>query len=471
MGKSFFKFLIFQILIISSVFANLHQAPPSFPYEDGTAVFIDFKQAINNVEYKTQSEEVVIKSSVKFETNIEGYPLFDLSAEVNNLEAKINGQAVEVSEIRHGDSLSNTTFKVLNQIVSTGEHDLELSYSITTSRDHHLLSFDVNNAGAAVSDFIYITDYDSRDFLEQVFPSNLEFDQYPMTAKIKVLETDTEHTAYANGSVEVLSKNNIKITYPDFYNSAAFFYHIAPVGHYEIDNYVHNSVDGREIPITIYGEDRYSSKLDEVGTETRAFLIELEQNFGAFPHEKLVIYSRNDDTRSMEYAGATVIGVGIGYGRLGGLTHELIHSYFARSVMPASGAASWFDEAITTLYDEKRAESSFYYQRFMRAIQRDINIWGKMEMGAYQRSTNQNSYTDGAIIIGNLVYQMNGGSMDAYDDTFNAFLRNLHEQFKHQTITSEDIKNSFINFNQGLENSILTTERIEQIFNQFVFNN
>ena len=71
---------------------------------------------------------------------------------------------------------------------------------------------------------------------------------------------------------------------------------------------------------------------------------ELEQTYGPYPHEALLIYCTGNISGGMEYAGATMTS-------LEALGHEITHSWFARGVMPANGNAGWIDEAIARWRD------------------------------------------------------------------------------------------------------------------------
>jgi hypothetical protein len=76
----------------------------------------------------------------------------------------------------------------------------------------------------------------------------------------------------------------------------------------------------------------------------RNVMQELEQTFGAYPHETLLVYCTGASSGGMEYAGAAMTSQAA-------LGHEITHSWFARGVMPANGSAGWIDEAIARWRD------------------------------------------------------------------------------------------------------------------------
>jgi hypothetical protein len=85
----------------------------------------------------------------------------------------------------------------------------------------------------------------------------------------------------------------------------------------------------------------------------------------------------------MEYGGATMTSTGA-------LGHELIHSWFARGVMPANGNAGWIDEAIASWRDNG------YPRRTTGFSNSPINLGG---FSQYRRHTTSAAYSSGASFI------------------------------------------------------------------------
>ena len=189
-------------------------------------------------------------------------------------------------------------------------------------------------------------------------------------------------------------------------------------------NFNYRSIDGREIPVTIYSTQSLSS----FESRTKSTLAELENDYGAFPHQKVVIYGAGSG--GMEYCGATMTS-------LWALSHELTHSYFARGVMPAAGNAGWIDEAIASWRDADYRQSS-------------LSSLSPSQMAGhsvYTRMTDDDAYSKGERFMGYLdrLFTAQGG--------LKKFLRDLVEKRLFKPMLNEEFKQDLeLYFNHSLDN-------------------
>ncbi len=119
------------------------------------------------------------------------------------------------------------------------------------------------------------------------------------------------------------------------------------------------------------------------------------------------------------------------------LDHEMLHSYFAKGVMPANGNSGWIDEAIASWRD-------YGYQRSATPGV-PANLAGR---SIYARNTNSQAYAHGREFLAHLDYIMQdkGG--------LKAFLRGYAQTYKYTLVTTDHFINN-LEFFSGLELSDL----------------
>jgi hypothetical protein len=256
-----------------------------------------------------------------------------------------------------------------------------------------------------------MSDLADRRYLEQYLPANLEFDQFQMNMKVKVINSSKTYALKVNGKKRELGNNTFEVTLPSFYSSSSLFFHLFPedqIGNTQEFDYL--SIDGRKIPIDIY--TGYNA--EEFATAAVKILAELENDYGPFPHDQLIIYG-NMSSGGMEYSGATATS-------LKALGHEIFHSYHARGLMPANGNAGWMDEAIARWRDNK-------YPLVEKLTHQRGSLGGRP---AWARSTDGLAYTDGSNFLSWIAYRMNQNGQ-----SFKQFLRDYFTKYKHTTVTTE----------------------------------
>lgn len=411
------KLITGMLFLISSVYANLHQAPPNLNLGRAKAVFVDFKTVKTKITYDLNSRTASAVSEIEFNQTEAGYPIYDLVPSENKV--LLNGKEVSTQSTSM-DRVS--TVKYARQALSAGTHKLRIFNNITKN---------ISWSSGYMKSAFWMSDLSDRRYIEQYLPTNLEFDQYQQSLEIEIKGADTEHILYTNGDVELLAKNNWRVEYPAVYTASSFFMHITKKGLIPEEKAVYRSIDNREIPVTVYTTQSTSRFM----TATLSILRELERDYGPWPHKQVIIYGAG--MGGMEHCGATITS-------FSALGHELIHSYFARGVMPAHGNSGWVDEAVASWRDanyRKYNERSLYRTRMAGH-------------SVYKRTTDRDAYSRGMKFIGHLDKKFEG------KEGFKKFLRSFFEERKFKPFKTEE-------FISAIEKYF--NEDVSELFNKYVY--
>lgn len=406
------KILSLSLLLSTGAYANLHLAPPDFEAKGGRAVFVDFKTADYEIIYDLEHEKAVVKSRITFEAKNPGRPVFDLVPWP--MKIKINGSGTTAAETKDPNG---SPIRVLNKSVESGVHVLEMENNLTRNTNFQPGRFNVSSS-------FWIRDLKERMFMEQYLPSNFEYDQYKMTFHVKFLGTKkVKQDFFTNGKLTQTSKTSWKIEFPEHYTVSCPYFHLTPANSKRRIDFNYKSVDGRDIPITVYTE--WYLKTSSFAEETKRVMAELEADYGPWGHPSFVAYGTLPGG-GMEHAGATQTS-------FGALDHEMLHSYFAKGVMPANGNSGWIDEAIASWRD-------YGYQRLPHPGFSGSNIGAH---SPYQRNTDDRSYVLGRGFMGHMDYLLQdmGG--------LKAFLRGYFKAYNKSVVTTEHFKNN-LEFFSGL---------------------
>ena len=395
--------LFFATLALSlTAKAAYHQAPPNFSYQNGKAVFVDIKTSNVEITYNLETLKASVVSVIDFYVEEAGHPIIDLVP--NPTRIQMNGLNTTSEEIKDPDQ--KTTLRVIQNQISRGHHQVKIEHEI---KDNISLSYE----GAAAA--FWMSDLNDRRYLEQYLPANLEFDQFQMNLKVNITGGQgISHLLKANGTVTEVSENSFEIEFPSYYSASSFYFHIFPEKHSVANvQFYYPSIDGRLIPVDIY-TNKGSRPIEEFVVDTKKIMAELEDDYGPWPHEQLIIYG-NSMSGGMEHSGATATS-------LSALGHELFHSYHARALMPANGNAGWMDEAIARFRDNKYP--LLQSLSFSSTKLAGHSIWSRM--------TDRMAYTEGSAFLSWIAFRMNEKGM-----SFKAFLRDYFEKYKYQTVTTE----------------------------------
>lgn len=413
-----------KIAIISILFLslNLFAKPSNFYSGQKKAVFVNFIKAHSEIVYDLENKENYALTTIEFFQDEEGYPLFDL---VQNVDyAIINGKNSEAFDIFTPNQ--ETILKLLNTKLKEGYHTLILKNKIRTNVVYNI-------KGTGLQSGFFTSDLDDRSYLEKYLPTNLEYDQYEITFDVRVIGTNVNHVLYTNGTVIEIAKNHFTVKYPLFFQSSSLFFHLVDENRFPEEKFSYRSLDGRIIPITLY--TRSEGQLSSFKKKILITLENLEQELGSWPHEGLIVFGSG--MGGMEYCGATV-------SDLMSLSHELIHSYFARGVMPQNGNAGWIDEAITSWLDDGMPMKKKL--TFKKS--------GMASHSEFTRTTDKQAYTKGKDFISYLNFRLkNMGGLKP-------FLVRLLEEKKFQNIRTEDFL-EFLNLNTGID---FTSDFLELVY-------
>lgn len=379
--------------------AAYHQAPPAFNYKDASAVFIDLDTAEYDITYNFTDKTVTVESTLTFDSKEDGYPIFDLVAEPS--EVILDGAVVVTEAIKDPDL--QTTLRVAQEKISSGRHEIKLKHNITTN---------VVFTEQGLASGFWMSDLNDRRYLEQYLPTNLEFDQYKMSMKVSIIGAEGKsHVLKANGKVSKLSENSFEVVFPDYYTASSVYFHMfLEKNNTNNAQFYFPSIDGRLIPVDIYT----IYNVEDFIVQTKTILTELEADYGAFPHDQVIIYG-NAPSGGMEHSGATITS-------LKALGHELFHSYHARALMPANGNAGWMDEAIARWRDNKyplTAKLTFSSTRLA-----GHSIWTRM--------TDRMAYTEGSAFLSWIAFRMNEKGL-----SFKTFLKDYFQEYKYTTVTTQ----------------------------------
>ena len=394
--------LLATLALSVSALASYEQAPPSFSYKNAKAVFVDIQKSKVEITYDLKEKTATVESVVDFYTEQAGYPIIDLVP--TPTETTLDGANSYTDTAKDPDQ--QTSIRIIQDLVEKGYHQLKLKHTLTTN-----VVFD----RTGISSGFWMSDLTDRRYLEQYLPANFEFDQFQTTLTVHLVGAEgIKHSIKANGAISQIAENSFEIKFPAFYSASSYYFHLFPEKNVTANvQFYYKSIDGRMIPVDIYTNSS-ARPIDQFVTDTKTIMAELENDYGAWPHDFLIIYG-NSISGGMEHSGATATS-------LSALGHELFHSYHARGLMPANGNAGWMDEAIARFRDNKYPLVKGL--TFSSTKLAGHSIWARM--------TDRMAYTEGSAFLSWIAYRMNEKGL-----SFKSFLREYFEKYKYTTVTTE----------------------------------
>lgn len=406
------KIFILLFVLVSSVFA----APPDFKIPGGKAVFVDFDRVLYDLSINPGGSFSWVNTTIELEQKTAGHILLDFRH--TPTEIKINGKRID-TEVFTAPNKKNK-FLMLSQKTAAGRHVItmksKLEFSLGGKRDIYFKMRDLYGW-----------------FLDRYLPTNLEFDQYQMEMKVRLNIKDADkYRVMSNALVSQYDeeKKVWSLTFPSHLNTSSIFFHLLHSDSYSFLQSSYTTAQGRVIPLIIYGPHKIH--LASYEDRAREVMLEMEQEYGEYPHHSLVIYARGGKG-GMEYAGATETS-------LRSLGHEIFHCYFGRGVMPANGNAGALDEGLASWRD---------YDYF--SIQ--LPNFKKSDISGhplYTKNTDKRAYKLGRQFFGYLDYKLQdqGG--------LRPFLRLFFQKHVFKTVTMEQFRDelndySGMNFHQDFE--------------------
>ncbi|MBC7711937.1 MAG: hypothetical protein H7177_01260 [Rhizobacter sp.] len=390
--------LLFTILFSANLQARINHAPSNFQTSDGNVIFVDFKTGEYDITFDSKNKTVNVVSKITFLSDETGVPAFDLKE--NPTQMILDNEVITSKVISSPDK--DTWFRIALKTIQPGIHTLIITAPI---KEEVLFTSD------GVSSAFWFSDLGDRGLLETYLPANFEYDQYKITLNLD-FKNMSKQKIYTNGKISKFDNNKFKVEFPETYTSSSLYFHTAPIDRYPEILFKFRSIDGRDIPVTIYSGVKGTS-LETAKTKTLSSLEGLESKYGPFLHSSVTIFIAGNG--GMEYCGATMTDTW-------SLNHELTHSYFARGgFMPANGNAGWIDEAITTWSDEGSG------------MRPDMNAHSNMAGNTeYRRYTHSDAYSAGKVFMYylNFKFQSSGG--------LTSFLNHLIQTSAFQPMTTEE---------------------------------
>ena len=407
-------FGIFLFLLSFTLLAAEHSLT-DFKYKKGVATFVDFKNAHYKIVFDFQKKSTLVTSTIEFYQETSGHPVFDLHNTIYNITVdskSTSAQAVQPPS-------SETTVMVLSDSLTKGSHKLVMQ-SILTDYTGPIFTEE-----KYLDFFFSLNDLSDREFLEIYVPSSFEYDKVKMTFEIELKGTKTQHKLYNNGSLKTIGLNHFIVTFPDYFTTSSPYLHLVKNDLYHELNFEIDSMTGRKIPVTIYSDSLEIA--EKTKAETLAVVAELEETIAPWPHPALLIQVYEGGA-GMEYAGALV-------GGDEAIRHEIIHSYFARGVMPPDGKSAWIDESLTGWIENGYLASS----NFARDSDGNIVSPRVNNLSIYKRDTLGPDYW-GEYFFSylNLKFSYQGG--------LKKFLPYLFNKYKFQFVTTEILKQELEHF-------------------------
>jgi hypothetical protein len=194
-------------------------------------------------------------------------------------------------------------------------------------------------------------------------------------------------------------------------SSYSVMFVLLPAGDTEYREWV---IDGVPVRVVAYP----TVNLTEARARLESWLPELRRRFGPFPAlHGLSIFLFNDAGGGMEYYGGTITS-------LNALRHEVLHSYFGCSVVAATYPDTWYDEAVTTWFEETARGQG---HTALPASYRGNWVGARSPVSIGFSSL---AYSDGASIVQAVAERLGG------TDQMAAFLRYLAERHSFAPFTT-----------------------------------
>ncbi|MGB9365647.1 MAG: hypothetical protein WCE79_06510 [Xanthobacteraceae bacterium] len=408
-----------------SAAADVDDAPPPFQWQGKLVVPVEFSRYELSLDLDMATKSGIGRARIDFSAALAGSPLLDMVPAARRIE--VDGHSIPVSgfpEVAPPDN--QTPVRVLDVTLPPGPHQLLIEYDLGSDT----VSFD--NGGVQLA--LFMSDLNERGYLERHAPSNLEFNQFPLTLNVSLAGASTPKL-FTNGNATA-SGNSWKVSFPSHFSTSSFFFHLSDRPfHVQDDTFVGKEA---QIPLTAYGLQQVD--LPKAIATAKAVLAELEGTYGAYAHSRLTMYVTGDlGGGGMEYCGATMTS-------LRALPHEVLHSWFARGVMPANGNAGWVDEGIARWRD---------FQYPTRQPDPDREPTQLAGFSPYRRHTPRNAYTDGSMLFSELDHMFKQGG-----NGLRPVLAALYQRKKLQQITTEYLK-SFLEDQTGRD--------LAPMFDRFVY--
>jgi hypothetical protein len=356
--------VISWVVWLHPVLAQLQFAPPSFEMNGRMAAPVDFQKLQASVVFDLDAKRASAEAIVTFRMGPDkAMPVFDLRQDVREIE--LDGQPIEPNLLVSSDPpglLStpevNQSMQVLQVVLeAASEHQLRFKYDLSTPR-----SIDANGPIWKVSGVewgSWMSELRPGRFLEQWFPANLIHDQFVFELQLKVItaKEPIAHELVTNGTITKPADGTWAITFPDYFSAFSPLVVLVPMSEIEKSTSEVLLENGQVVELEVFRHKEGARvlpgtgkidppELPEIHEATARCLKKFNSSFGPWPHGSKCTLFVHDGFEGMEYDGAFTTSALL-------LPEELLHSFFARGLKPASQIDSWIDEAFVNYYLKK----------------------------------------------------------------------------------------------------------------------
>lgn len=321
--------------------ADLAHAPPVAEVDGLTAVPIDIINSSAVVTIDAAGKKVTAAATLEFRLGpAGGDPLFDLRQPV--LTAELDGQSIAPQQLAARDlgGGPGAELRVLAaDLPPCSAHTLVLTYEIIKPNAPESRAIVWEGDTTRLKWDSWNSDLWPGRYLESWFPANLIYDHFPFTLELTLANSDFPHALATNGALDELAPHHWKISYPEHYTALSPMFVLVAEARVERSTVQLDLVDATSLTLELWRDKDVPTTLPAFQALLEPAFDEFVTTVGPYPHgDRFVAYAWNDPGRSMEYAGATTTAPEYA-------DHELFHSWWGRSLQPASQSDGWIDEA------------------------------------------------------------------------------------------------------------------------------
>ena len=299
-----------------------------------------------SVEVDAAASRMHVDSTMAYKVGpTAGNPFFDLRQRVE--DCWIDGVRVPPSAIAHrsiGQSGQKSAVRIIDEWQRAGSaHRMRATYRMGLPMSDLGGAYPPRlswSAGPRVRWSLGMADLYAGRYLEAWFPSNLPFDHFPITLDLRITGTRVVHTVITNGRVATTGTNRWTLRFPPYSTTMSPLIELHAADTVQAASAAVFLPKSRR-PIIVsackpnHGSENLATNIDRIAV----LLSEQEWRFGDFIGDSYTCFFHGT-SGGMEYAHATTTAESA-------LRHEVIHSWFARGVTPASQADGWWDEGFT----------------------------------------------------------------------------------------------------------------------------
>ncbi len=319
----------------------IEHAPPVTQVDGLTAVPIDILDlsAVVTIDAATKSANAT--ATLHFRVGPDaGSPLFDLRQVI--VGAALDGDPIDPILLKARDlgGGPGATMRVLNApLLACSEHTLELTYKLQKPGSPESKDLVWEGQTTRVKWDSWNSDLWPGRYLEAWFPANLIFDRFPFDLDITLSNSQVPHLLATNGALETPDDHHWQISYPPSFTALSPMFVLVAADRVETSTVIVDLVDDTKLTLELWRDLDSATDLPTFQSALQLSFDTFIPQVGPYAHgDRFVGYAWNDPGRSMEYDGATTT-------ILEAADHELFHSWWGRSIKPATQNDGWIDEA------------------------------------------------------------------------------------------------------------------------------